>query len=131
MMCLVLFTGCGKDAEGVSEESKPSDVSTESEAEATAEPTPAPTEAPTPTPEPVFEDGIVDKIPVADLGIMLKDCGTIQEISYTTKAYYGDESEITKTAFVYLPKDYDETKQYNVLYLMHGIGGNERGMGHV
>ena len=135
MMCLVLLTGCGKDAEGVSEESKPSDVSTESEAEATLESTPEPTEAPTatpapaPTPEPVFEDGIVDKVPVADLGIMFKDCGTIQEISYTTKAYYGDESELTKTAFVYLPKDYDETKQYNVLYLMHGIGGNEREWG--
>lgn len=79
--------------------------------------------------EPVFEEGIVTKIPMEDTSLMVVDCGSIQEITYTTKAYYGDESEITKTAFVYLPKDYDETKQYNVLYLMHGIGGNEREWG--
>lgn len=57
--------------------------------------------------------------------------GTIEEISYTTKDYFGNESEITKPAFLYLPKDYSEDKQYNVLYLMHGIGGNEREWGMV
>lgn len=133
MMCLVLVTGCGKENEQKSEESIAADTKTESVAEATPEPTLEPTEAPTPTPEPtpeqVFEEGIVSKIPIADMGVMFTDCGTIQEITYTTKAYYGDESEITKTAFVYLPKDYDETKQYNVMFLMHGIGGNEREWG--
>ncbi len=133
IMCLVLITGCGKESGQKSEESTATDNTTESVAEPTPEPTPVPTEAPTPTPaptpEPVFEEGIVSKIPVADMAIMFTDCGTIQEVSYTTKAYYGDESEITKTAFVYLPKDYDETKQYNVMFLMHGVGGNEREWG--
>ena len=57
--------------------------------------------------------------------------GKIKEIEYKTKAYYGDGEEITKKAFVYLPPQYDESKQYNVLYLMHGIGGSEREWGMV
>ncbi|MBQ6910081.1 MAG: hypothetical protein IJQ29_08170 [Synergistaceae bacterium] len=32
----------------------------------------------------------------------------------------GNSSEIIKTAYVYLPYNYDESKQYNILYLMHG-----------
>lgn len=72
---------------------------------------------------------IVDLIPVSDTMILYKNSGTIQEISYTTKDYYGDEHEITKSAYVYLPHGYDETKQYNVLFLMHGIGGDIREWG--
>jgi len=74
---------------------------------------------------------IVDKIPIPALTPQYMHKSQIVEISYTTKAYYGDESELTKKAFVYLPADYDESKQYNVLYLMHGIGGNEREWGMV
>lgn len=55
--------------------------------------------------------------------------GQVIEIQYTTYDYAGDGHEITKPAFVYLPPKYDETKQYNVLYLMHGVGGNEREWG--
>lgn len=81
-------------------------------------------------PEVVEDDGaIVDVIPAKHTLPKYKDCGKIEEISYTTKAYYGNEEEITKKAYVYLPNGYDEEKQYNVLYLMHGIGGNEREWG--
>lgn len=55
--------------------------------------------------------------------------GTIEHISYPTKDYYGDGAEITKYAYVYLPYEYDASKQYDVLYLMHGIGGSEREWG--
>ena len=55
--------------------------------------------------------------------------GTIEHISYQTFDYFGDNAEITKYAYVYLPYEYDESKQYNVLYLMHGIGGNEKEWG--
>lgn len=51
--------------------------------------------------------------------------GRIEHISYKTKDYFGDGAEITKYANVYLPAGYDGTKKYPVLYLMHGIGGNE------
>ncbi len=56
-------------------------------------------------------------------------CGTIKEISYQTKDYFGDQSEITKHAYIYLPYGYSEETKYNVLYLMHGIGGSEREWG--
>lgn len=56
-------------------------------------------------------------------------CGSIEQITYPTYDYFGDKSEITKLANVYLPFGYDETKNYNVLYLMHGIGGNEKEWG--
>lgn len=51
--------------------------------------------------------------------------GVIERISYPAHDYAGDGHEITKEANVYLPYGYSEDKKYNVLYLMHGIGGNE------
>ncbi|HWT74783.1 MAG TPA: alpha/beta hydrolase-fold protein [Mobilitalea sp.] len=98
---------------------------------------PDPTKAPTPEPTipPLSSDNfdptaaISDTIP-AKYSVIRKDyCGTIKQIYYKTYDYFGDSSEITKPAYVYLPYGYDETKQYNVLYLMHGIGGNEKEWG--
>ncbi len=74
----------------------------------------------------------VDKIPEEYLTKRTDSFGTIEQISYPTYDYFGDSSvEITKSAFVYLPYNYDASKQYNVLYLMHGIGGTEREWGMV
>ena len=50
--------------------------------------------------------------PVAD-----KDKGTVEMIEYTTGGN-------TAYAYVYLPASYDPAKQYSVLYLLHGGGGN-------
>ncbi len=58
-----------------------------------------------------------------------EDKGTVEAISYFAKDYIGDGEDYEKKAFVYLPAGYDETKQYNVLYLMHGIGGSENEWG--
>lgn len=55
--------------------------------------------------------------------------GTIEQITYTTYDYFGDGAEIEKQANVYLPYGYDGEKKYNVLYLMHGIGGDENEWG--
>ena len=55
----------------------------------------------------------------------LADGSIIKKIDYNTKDYYGDGGEITKSAHIYLPAGYDGTRQYDVLYLLHGIGGNE------
>lgn len=80
-------------------------------------------------------EAILDEIEVAELSdsliptkytkLNLKSLGRIEKIEYPTYDYFGDGSAITKSAYVYLPPNYDEKKQYNVLYLMHGIGGNE------
>lgn len=77
--------------------------------------------------EPTAE--ISDIIPGKYLFYQMVESGTIEQISYTTYDYFGDGQEITKSANVYLPYGYSEEKQYNVLYLMHGIGGDENEWG--
>lgn len=51
--------------------------------------------------------------------------GTIEEISYKTKAYATDKREVVKKANVYLPYNYNKEEKYNILYLMHGTGNDE------
>lgn len=51
--------------------------------------------------------------------------GTVETITYQTKAYGTDGREVQKSAQVYLPYGYDEAQQYNILYLMHGTGDDE------
>ncbi|MDO4863218.1 MAG: hypothetical protein Q4A05_03515 [Ruminococcus sp.] len=49
--------------------------------------------------------------------------GTVVEMIYDSKDYARDESDITKTAYVYLPYGYDENDldtRYDICYLMHG-----------
>ncbi len=73
--------------------------------------------------------GFSEAIPSEYTAMRSSECGTVEKISYTTYDYYGDGSEIEKYAYVYLPYGYDEEKSYNVLYLMHGIGGDEKEWG--
>lgn len=76
----------------------------------------------------VDEYGFENAIPAEYLETM-EEGGMVEKITYKTYDYFGDGQEITKTANVYLPYGYDESKQYNVLYLMHGIGGDENEWG--
>ncbi|MFO7824377.1 MAG: alpha/beta hydrolase-fold protein, partial [Cyclobacterium sp.] len=46
--------------------------------------------------------------------------GKIDTIQYASKTV-----DTFRRAFVYLPPDYSETRKYPVLYLLHGIGGDE------
>lgn len=89
--------------------------------EATA--TPVPTATPEPTHAPAKREGL--RIPAEYLQLKKGYEGTVELISYKTRDYYGDGQECTKPAYVYLPHGYDETKQYNVLYLLHSAGGDE------
>lgn len=53
--------------------------------------------------------------------------GTVELITYTGHDHKnGVKEDVEKRAYVYLPEGYDESKKYNVLYLMHGIGGDEK-----
>lgn len=79
--------------------------------------------------ERVADAEISEIIPGKYIKLQLKESGTIEKITYTSKDYFGDESDVEKEAYVYLPYGYDESKQYNVLYLMHGIGGDEEEWG--
>ena len=49
--------------------------------------------------------------------------GTIERLTYTTKNQ--DGTEVSKYANVYLPFGYSAERQYPVLYLVHGGGGNQ------
>ena len=51
--------------------------------------------------------------------------GTLEEVQYDRVLTLSDGSTLTSTAVVYLPYGYDESKQYDVLYLMHGMGGTQ------
>lgn len=72
---------------------------------------------------------IGEKIPIKYTAIRKEESGTIEKISYQSKDYFGEGGPVTKQANVYLPYGYDASKKYNVLYLMHGIGGDENEWG--
>ncbi len=56
----------------------------------------------------------------------IENGGTLEVIGYDTKNYHGGGENFSKSAYVYLPYGYDKSKAYDVFYLMHGGGGNER-----
>ena len=64
---------------------------------------------------------------IDDLKVACDQQGTVVFIDYETPAYAYDESvTLTKTAYIYLPYGYDEAKEYNIVYLMHGGGESEK-----
>ena len=74
--------------------------------------------------EPTAE--ISEHVPPKYTNLRVDEAGTIERITYTAHDYTAEgEPEITKEANVYLPAGYSQDKKYNVLYLLHGIGGNE------
>lgn len=58
-----------------------------------------------------------------------KTPGTVETLSYTTHAYAVEEVDgvdnlmVDKALNVYLPSDYDPSRRYDTLYLLHGTGG--------
>lgn len=57
--------------------------------------------------------------------------GTVVTLDYTAPAYainevLGRHEKLTKSVCVYLPFGYDESQQYDVLYLLHGTGGDNQ-----
>ena len=107
----------------------PSTTEAVTEPETTVAPT---TVAPTtvaPTTAAPVKAQIELKLPGKYSAKLLEGGGTVEEIVYMAKDYLGDGPDYEKHAFVYLPAGYDNTKKYNVLYLMHGIGGSQNEWG--
>ena len=46
--------------------------------------------------------------------------GTIERVEYQTASYTDPDETQDKYAYIYVPYGYDETRQYDVLYLLHG-----------
>lgn len=83
-------------------------------------PTPTPIQKPTPTPKPPQgPDGYV--VP-GDFDEKKKDVtyGTVEK-----KQYYSTTTKKNRNVNIILPANYTTEKQYPVLYLLHGIGGDE------
>ena len=52
--------------------------------------------------------------------------GSVVSVEYDSYDYAGNGNAVVKTAYVYLPYSYDETDtetKYDIIYLMHGWGG--------
>lgn len=72
------------------------------------------------------QTGWTDEVP-SEYFAAASEQGSVTSIEYETKDYAGNGTDISKTAYVYLPYGYDENDtetQYNILYLMHGWGGH-------
>ena len=51
--------------------------------------------------------------------------GTIEQIDYQRELTTASGDALYCTANVYLPYGYDENEQYDIIYLMHGMGGDQ------
>lgn len=98
--------------------------------EPTSEPTPEPTQEPTPepTPIPLRQPDLCDTIIDQDLFFVpATQQGTVERVPYVTRDYItGTATEYEKTLSVYLPYGYDGTEAYDVLFLLHTSGANEK-----
>ncbi len=88
--------------------------------------TPEPTPEPTPSPKPLLPIELADyTLPESVFGEALEH-GWVSTLEYETKDYVsGSDEVIVKSMDVYKPYNYDENKQYNVLFLMHISGADE------
>ena len=70
-----------------------------------------------------------EELPVEYRRSVKEGAGAVEQIQYPSRDYTGDGAEVIKNALVYLPAGYSEDRQYDLLVLCHGIGGNEKEWG--
>ena len=88
--------------------------------------TAAPSENPTVTYKPI-EEYVLDtdvSVPAGFMNVNPDVAGTVETITYDSTVIKENEV-VQRKAKVILPKDYDPEKKYPVLYMQHGIFGNE------
>lgn len=96
--------------------------STDTQPGTSTTPTEAPTATPTPEPTPlVINDEIDVKCP-ASVTTTRKD---VTYGAFTHGTYYSETCGMDRGYCILLPADYSTEKKYPVLYLLHGIFGNE------
>ena len=122
ILCLNLFAGCTDSA---------SDPSTNQSTHSTVAPTDPTTEPTNPTTQPTERPYRPEGVSYEELLVpeeYKQKCehkGSIKTMTYEVTSVTNPSVTAKKTACVYLPYGYDESKQYNVLYLVHGAGGSE------
>ena len=60
------------------------------------------------------------KVIPEQLKVPIEESGTLEYFYYDTKYYDKDNSDMRKYALVYLPYNYNPSKSYDIMYLMHG-----------
>ena len=121
MFCM-LFSSCASEDTPTGDSTNPSTSSAPSISD---------TDTPTlpndgDTIEPVIPDALIE-IP-SEYFSAADEQGTLVELTYDTwesQTYEQKTTKLTKRAIVYLPYGYDESKEYNTFYYMHGGWGNE------
>lgn len=114
-------------------------TSAQTPAASTTAPTPTPVASATPAAEPTktpesdflpikqFLDDEEFTIPDPDFDkVIAANAGTLERIEYPSTVI--TEGTVMRKANVALPKDYDDSKKYPVIYIAHGIGGNQDSM---
>lgn len=133
-LCLaaaLLVTACGQKTQGNEGQEPQTDMTEQTnaaESQTDGQGSPGSgqeTETPTEVNTEPEEFTITDKIPDKYIMSYSGEKGTVETITYPAKDYIGDGEGCEKKAYVYLPAGYDSGKKYNVMYLMHGIGGSE------
>ncbi|MBO4421233.1 MAG: esterase family protein [Lachnospiraceae bacterium] len=81
-----------------------------------------PTEAPSPTPTPIIINDQIDEKCPASVTTTRKD---VTYGAFTHGTYYSETCGMDRGYCILLPADYSTEKKYPVLYLLHGIFGNE------
>ena len=87
---------------------------------------PTPTVEPTPTIKPIgpyVEDTNID-VPVGFMNQNSSVAGTVEDITYDSTVIT-EGATVARKAKVVLPKDYSTDKKYPVVYMQHGIFGDE------
>ena len=96
--------------------------STDTQPGTSTTPTEAPTATPTPSPTPIIINDQIDEKCPASITITRKD---VTYGAFTHGTYYSETCGMDRGYCILLPADYSTEKQYPVLYLLHGIFGNE------
>jgi len=79
-----------------------------------------------PTPRPILPVELVNFRIDNECFEACSEPGTLVDAEYRTRDYVrGLEEPVTKKMCIYLPYGYDESKQYDVLFLMHVSGSDE------
>lgn len=127
--CILLLSGCGNQS-AVLDSSTQINENTQAEAENITEMQDEQTEESLSGNEDVSDipqTGMTQAVPGEYLEAAGQQ-GTVVRMDYDSEDYVRDGSPVTKTAYVYLPYGYDENDtetRYDILYLMHGWGGQE------
>lgn len=100
-----------------------------SAAPASAAPTDQPTETPASTMKPIgpYVEDTSSDVPSDFSKIIKENEGTVEDITYDSTVIK-EGATVKRKAKVVLPKDYSEDKKYPVVYMQHGIFGNETTM---